>query len=491
VVDFQGVIMDRDELMRFALGFLIGACLWVVGNRAHATTIAATPSTQTQAATPQKVCWWNNGFPVTNSTGADTSACATSAAASVPQFHKTCSDPQGTVNYSFVGVGNTATSASISRIVGTFTGPAGGGRSCTTTDSTNFATTYNVTNSTTAYSCPAGWTLSGTNCTQTTYSCPSGYTLSGTNCNSNPPPTGTRFGMMSIPATASPGAGGCVDGILYYFDEASNQFAVNGQQVWYGPASSSGQFCTGQAQAGTGAPNTTCGPGQVPGTINGQTVCLGAGESNPVQKVETATTTTTNAQGQPTGTTTTTTTTKDNGTSPTVTTTTKNPDGTTTTTTQNAGPDTKKPDVQRFCEQNPDLSICKKSTWGGSCGAFACDGDAVQCAIAREIHTRDCALYDTPTTLSTLGNQVSSGADPQASQNPALQANRTTTSLTGSISQDTFLAPGGLADQNIVVSPRLTVKLPWSQLNSYLSIMGGIVVAFALIFAARIVVGAK
>ena len=135
--------------------------------------------------------------------------------------------------------------------------------------------------------------------------------------------------------------------------------------------------------------------------------------------------------------------------------------------------------------------MCSTRSWGGSCGAFACDGDAVQCAIAREIYTRDCALYDTTTTLSTLGNQVSSGADPQASQNPALQANRTTTSLTGSISQDTFLAPGGLADQNIVVSPRLTVKLPWSQLNSYLSIMGGIVVAFALIFAARIVVGAK
>jgi hypothetical protein len=229
----------------------------------------------------------------------------------------------------------------------------------------------------------------------------------------------------------------------------------------------------------------------VPGTINGQTVCLGAGDSNPAQKVETTTTTTANAQGQATGTSTTTTTTKDTGTGSTTTTTTRNPDGTTTTRTDNVGPDTNKPDVQRFCEQNPDSSICKKSTWGGTCGAFACDGDAVQCAIAREVYTRDCALYDTPTPLSTLGNQVSSGADPQASQNPALEANRTTTSLTGSISQDTFLAPGGLADQQFVVSPRLTVTLPWSQLNFYLSIMGGIVVAFALVFAARIVVGAK
>lgn len=483
--------MDRDDVMRFVLGFLIGACLWMAGNRVHATTIPATPSTQTQPATPQKVCWWNSGFPVTNSTGADTSACATSAAASVPAFHRTCSDPQGTVNYSFTGVGNTATSASISRVVGTFTGPAGGGRSCTTTDTLNFATTYNVTNSTTAYSCPAGWTLSGTNCTQTTYSCPSGYTLSGTNCNSLPPASGTQGPNLCIPATNSPGGGACHDGTLYDYQSASNQFEIGGVQQWCGRTQSSGQPCVATTPQGATESPTACPAGQVPGMINGQTVCLGAGEANPVEKVETTTTTTSDAQGQPTGTTKTTTTTKDNGTSPTVTTTTKNPDGTTTTKTENAGPNTSKPDVQRFCEQNPDSSICKKSTWGGSCGAFACDGDAVQCAIAREIYTRDCALYDTPTPLSTLGNQVSSGADPQASQNPALEANRTTTSLTGSISQDTFLAPGGLADQNFVVSPRLTVTLPWSQLNFYLSIMGGIVVAFALVFAARIVVGAK
>ena len=40
-------------------------------------------------------------------------------------------------------------------------------------------------------------------------------------------------------------------------------------------------------------------------------------------------------------------------------------------------------------------------------------------------------------------------------------------------------------------SPSLTVTLPWSQLNQYLSYMGAIVVAFAMVFAARIVVGAR
>ncbi|MCC6609255.1 MAG: hypothetical protein IT515_06195 [Burkholderiales bacterium] len=342
----------------------------------------------------------------------------------------------------------------------------------------------------TTLSCPSGWSLSGGSCTLTTYSCPSGYTLSGTECNSNPDAAGTQGPNLCIPATASPGNGACYNGTLYDYQTASNQFAIDGVQQWCGPTRSSGQPCAASTpQAVSGSP-TSCPAGQVPGTINGQTVCLGAGESNPAQKVETTTATTTDAQGQPTGTTTTTTTTKDTGTGSTVTTTTRNPDGTTTTQTQNAGPNTAKPDMQRFCEQNPETSICKRSTWGGACGAFACDGDAVQCAIAREMHQRNCQLFDTTSALSDLGNAVAAGNDPQASQNPVLEANRQTTSLTGAISQDTFLAQGGLADQQIVVSPRLTVTLPWSQLNQYLSYMGAIVVAFAMIFAARIVVGA-
>jgi hypothetical protein len=482
VVDLQGVIMDTEVLMRFVIGVLIGACIWAIGNRARADTIPATPNTQTQPASYQtqspttKWGYWATG-PFTFSTPLE--ACQAFAPSAtghyvVPNTSGTCAG--STSGYCcWYYQPNLGGNAGIVPAQSCPAGYALQGDQCVAT----------------SLGCPAGWTLSGSTCSQTTYSCPSGYTLSGTNCISDPPPAGSDRVMMSIPESASPGAGGCLDGVLYYFDEASNQYAYNGQQVWYGPARSSGQFCSGQPQASSGAPNTSCGPGQVPGTINGQPVCLGAGETNPVQKIETTTTTTTDPQGQPTGTTTTTTTTKDTGTGSTVTTTTRNPDGTTSTQTQNVGPNTNKPDVQRFCEQNPETSICRKSSWGGTCGAFACDGDAVQCAIAREIHQRDCALFDTPTALSTLGEQVASGADPQASQNPALEANRQTTNLSGSISEDTFLSPGGLVDQQFVVSPRLTVTLPWSQLNYYLSIMGGIVVAFALIFAARIVVGAR
>ncbi len=480
--------MNLEVLMRFALGFLIGACLWAAGNRAHATTIPATANTQTQAATQATVTKYSlNGGQTTYGWLASVAALQGAVVSNLTsQPPHVCSTNGTGAAYESYSAGPISGTSYF--VIYSTCGPYPDG----TYQWTNLATYYYpISQNFTEYQCPSGWTLSGTSCTLTTYSCPANYTLSGTVCNSNPDPAGTQGPSLCIPATAKPQNGACYNGTLYDYQTASNQFAIDGVQQWCGPAQSSGQPCTATTpQAATSTP-TSCPAGQVPGLINGQTVCLGAGDSNPAQKVETTTMTTTNAQGQATGTTSTTTTTTNTGTGSTVTTTTRNPDGTSTTQTQNAGPNTSKPDMERFCDQNPDASICKKSSWGGTCGAFACDGDAVQCAIAREMYQRDCTLFETQTSLSTLGNQVASGADPQASQNPALEANRQTTSLSGSISQDTFLSQGGLGDQQIVVSPSLTVTLPWSQLNQYLSYMGAIVVAFAMIFAARIVVGAR
>lgn len=63
------------------------------------------------------------------------------------------------------------------------------------------------------------------------------------------------------------------------------------------------------------------------------------------------------------------------------------------TTTNPDGSTDEKPE-QEFCKQNPDAPQCKKSNWGGSCGSFTCDGDAIQCAIAREQHQLNCKLFD-------------------------------------------------------------------------------------------------
>ena len=82
------------------------------------------------------------------------------------------------------------------------------------------------------------------------------------------------------------------------------------------------------------------------------------------------------------------------------------------TTTNPDGSTDEKPE-QEFCKENPDAPQCKKSNWGGSCGSFTCDGDAIQCAIAREQHQRNCKLFDEKTSHPAYQAAVD-GSDEQS-----------------------------------------------------------------------------
>lgn len=64
-----------------------------------------------------------------------------------------------------------------------------------------------------------------------------------------------------------------------------------------------------------------------------------------------------------------------------------------------------------FCKENPDLPICKQSSFGGSCGAWTCEGDAIQCAIAKEQHQRACKLIDDHTSQEAQLYASSKGKD--------------------------------------------------------------------------------
>lgn len=44
------------------------------------------------------------------------------------------------------------------------------------------------------------------------------------------------------------------------------------------------------------------------------------------------------------------------------------------------------------------------STFGGSCAAFSCSGDAIQCAMAKDQHVRHCQFFDTQTPESEAGH---------------------------------------------------------------------------------------
>ena len=61
-----------------------------------------------------------------------------------------------------------------------------------------------------------------------------------------------------------------------------------------------------------------------------------------------------------------------------------------------------------FCKENPGSKLCGKggdegSEFGGACKeGFSCEGDAIQCAIAKEQHRRSCQLFDDKSQESEL-----------------------------------------------------------------------------------------
>lgn len=91
----------------------------------------------------------------------------------------------------------------------------------------------------------------------------------------------------------------------------------------------------------------------------------------------------------------------------TTTTTTTNPDGssssTRTVTSNGMGSGNGLGDD--FCEQHPDSIICQTQDFYGDCeSSFECKGDPLLCAISKEQHLRNCALFEKENSYSQLGS---------------------------------------------------------------------------------------
>jgi len=169
----------------------------------------------------------------------------------------------------------------------------------------------------------------------------------------------------------------------------------------------------------------------------------------------------------------------------TTTTTTTTPSGggasVTTTTTESKPKET-------FCTENPNSPMCKSSAFSsGSCSAApVCDGDAVQCGIAKLSWQTACALNPTAGAESALyeaakgltGSQTAGAAGSPVSLGPS---NFSTTDLIGGGSS-------GLSDLNITVW-KTPITLPLSNLNQYLAMFGNLLLAVAFIIAVSIVRG--
>lgn len=306
-----------------------------------------------------------------------------------------------------------------------------------------------------------------------------------------------------------PGSAGsaCAGGCDFVVLQASNQYAdrVTGKQVIFGQYIGTGQMCAADnATVSTPDSVMVCPAGKVPGTVNGLAVCVPSSASAPASGTDknTQTVTNTGADGSTTGTTTkdTTTETQCDGTScqTTTTTTTIIRDGSGSITEQKtdtvkktaAQSDKTKPDtITQFCSDNPTSPICKVSSINAAaCAAFNCDGDAVQCQIAREQWQRNCTLYE-QTSLSQLGDALASGSDPLLAQMP--WAKETTTAFADRINNTSTWGSSGTCGITDIRFSFRGEEMVWPASNwcSPLLLLGQVMVAVSLIIAARITFG--
>jgi hypothetical protein len=306
--------------------------------------------------------------------------------------------------------------------------------------------------------------------------------------------------------------GGCVSTPSSMYGSGGNQWAV-------GPWTTVGGSCDGNGAGGNGqqpsdGKPTPAGVNEDPnasqckaptacwGTVNGTGVCVACSSSGSEQ-------TTVKESTSPDGTTTTpgdvtTKQTTDNGDGSTTTTTrTTHPDGSVDT-RQTTGPKSAGSSSTAasgaspgggFCDQNPTVSICQKTSFGGSCSAtFTCDGDAVQCAIAKEQHMRNCSFYDPASQGGDAANDVSRlqtarGDGDVPSWSPAAAANQSSTQLdfASGISQDHPWSTGCVSDQSLTLAGLGTVVMPWSTFCSSWQLIGKLVIAVTFLACLGIV----
>lgn len=481
--------LDRcavDSFQRLNRWFWLAAVLMIATascQRANAETIAATPTVETVPLSDSQFDVWRS----TTTLGGGYSYGDSPSTACQADPGKTWCLTTGGYTFGFGSVQNqTSTTANCKYL---FNGSGGGGNCLSVVKQPS--------------ACSSGWTLSGSNCTRTVYSCPStgGWTLSGTSCtrpDCGPGQTPDNNGQCQCPPAGTPiagnvyGAPGKIDTMTFCAGtceiaasgRAQGQTQSSWYTEWYGPFTTTGNKDCVQA-TGQGGPQDAprCPADQCMGTVNGSQICVPCDQRNRDLPPTTSDTTQQNP-GQPTTSVTESTTTSTNclptGCTTTTTTTTTeqdfdavgNPSGpprTTTTTTQEPGDGS---ELGEFCEKNPSSPMCVKSAFGGSCSGFTCDGDAVQCAIAREQHVRNCEL------LTDTGSFSRADAVTAFNSNIATfeKSTLTTSEAVSSISGQTLYA-SALVDQSWSIRGQ-TFTIPFSSLVQYLNYAG---IAFMIV----------
>lgn len=340
------------------------------------------------------------------------------------------------------------------------------------------ASSYEISRSIGSQTCPANSTLTGGLCV-----CNSGYQEQGSACYK---PSEQELLCQSLNGTSSygsapgrtgPGASTCTaTGCAGTF--AGTVLVITDKQGvtrTEGDITFNGSTCTYNPQAG--AVEKPC-QGQE-GQVNGVTVCVPYDDkTNVIESVSKDSNSVSDSDSSKNKNESSEKSTKCEGNKcTTTTTTTYNYNGTTGTRSE-----TKTESKDDFCSKNPAAAQCKGGSFAGSCsGGFTCDGDAVQCAIAREQHKRACSLFDATSPERALYESSKAVTGNQAPTVPGVAI------TSSSFDTSNALGPAAcLVDVPVTIANhQLTV--PFSKVCPHLDMLKAVLIAVSLLLAVRIV----
>lgn len=236
------------------------------------------------------------------------------------------------------------------------------------------------------------------------------------------------------------------------------------------------------------------------GQVNGIDTCVPQGSSGsaPVEITPPPTTTTTtpaptSSNPNPTPTTTTTqppvivvTPSPSGSGEPNVTETSTSPDGSTVSKTQTKG---------QYCAENPNAQLCNgdgtgsKNSFNGNCkpdgtAEVVCDGDAIQCAIAKQSAEINCKFQPDQLSIDAFNVAKLEGD----SHSPANVANRTVIDIPTALDDSTPFSATCPEDMFFTLAGH-QIRLPISNWCPYLAWVGNVFLALAYLYGARALIG--
>lgn len=346
-------------------------------------------------------------------------------------------------------------------------------------------------------SCATGLSVVNGSC-QVKPSCGAGqvYQPSTNTCVDNCPSDGTQLPGAGM-GTVFEAGNGLTNTVCLAGCEASAFMAGKheGKNYVWGPIRATGRSCVTASPTppGTAEPNPACPVGKCPVTLNGSQLCVPCSETKQDTKAsssETAASASSGATPGPGQTTTqsgssSTTCAGDTCTTTGQQTVTK-PDGSTetksTTTTQSKGD---------YCKENPKAGACvgSESTWGGTCQAFTCDGDAVQCAQARGAWELACQLKTEATDPTVqAGTEAIAGTGEAAIKDQLGMNTSQVFDLASRLDSTSLFGTPGACPSDTTLSLGIgSVTLPFASMCPQLNLVGVAMMGLAYLIAAFIV----